>query len=133
MQYPGRIGSGSAMTTAPITDAILRQPLPAANRPPNYLPATPSSVLWGRLPCAADAPVLEIAPGATVVVDTISHEGILEDQGRDPVAFFGSQGFPPTRSSPTPSRFRRAWTTTRTTAPTSSPARSASRGPCPAT
>ncbi|AEA27516.1 Acetamidase/Formamidase [Pseudonocardia dioxanivorans CB1190] len=94
MQYPGRIGSGPAMTTAPITAAILRQPLPAADRPPNYLPATPSSVLWGRLPCAADAPVLEIAPGATVVVDTISHEGILEDQGRDPVAFFGSQGVP---------------------------------------
>ena len=35
----------------------------------------------GRLPCETDSPVLTI--------DMISHEGILEDQGRDPRAFFG--------------------------------------------
>jgi acetamidase/formamidase len=29
-----------------------------------------------------------------VVFDTVSHEGILEDQGRDPVAFFGKFGAP---------------------------------------
>ncbi len=27
--------------------------------------------------------------GAVVTVDTVSHEGVLEDQGRDPVKFFG--------------------------------------------
>lgn len=57
-----------------------------------YLPATPDHVLWGRLPCATDRPVLTIDPGAEVVIDTISHEGILEDQGRDPKAFFGPHG-----------------------------------------
>lgn len=63
-------------------------------RAPHYLPATPENVLWGRLPCAEDLPVLEVDPGAEVTVDTVSHEGILEDQGSDPVAFFGAHGVP---------------------------------------
>lgn len=58
-------------------------------RAATYLPASPETVLWGRLPCAADSPVLRVDPGTEVTVDTVSHEGILEDQGRDPAAFFG--------------------------------------------
>jgi acetamidase/formamidase len=54
-----------------------------------YLPSTPDHVLWGRLPCASDEPVLTVEPGTEVTFDTVSHEGILEDQGRDPKAFFG--------------------------------------------
>ncbi|SDG22774.1 acetamidase/formamidase family protein [Klenkia brasiliensis] len=57
-----------------------------------HLPASPEHVLWGRLPCAADEPVLEVEPGTAVTFDTISHEGILEDQGRDPAAFFSAHG-----------------------------------------
>jgi len=57
-----------------------------------YLPADPDAVLWGRLPCQADGPALTVQPGDEVTVDTISHEGILEDQGRDPEAFFGAYG-----------------------------------------
>ena len=53
-----------------------------------YLPADPGTVLWGRLPCATDAVVLTINDGTEVTIDTISHEGILEDQGRDPRRFF---------------------------------------------
>ena len=49
-------------------------------------------MLWGRLPCAADAAVLTIASGRSVTIDTVSHEGILEDQGRDPLAFFAAHG-----------------------------------------
>lgn len=60
-----------------------------------YLPATRGTVLWGRLPCAADAPVLTVDSGAEVVIDTLSHEGVLEDQGRDPLAFFGRHGVTP--------------------------------------
>ncbi|WP_418277469.1 acetamidase/formamidase family protein [Isoptericola jiangsuensis] len=60
----------------------------------HYLPATPGTVQWGRLPCAADAPVLTIAPGRSVTFDTVSHEGILEDQGKDPVAYFTGHGVP---------------------------------------
>lgn len=58
----------------------------------HYLPAGVSTVLWGRLPCAADAPVLRIADGATVTFDTVSHEGVLEDQGKDPHAYFTGNG-----------------------------------------
>src|ERR1700712_5673148 len=54
-----------------------------------YLPSTPDHVLWGRLPCASDDVVLTVEPGTEVTFDTVSHEGILEDQGRDPQAFFG--------------------------------------------
>jgi acetamidase/formamidase len=64
-------------------------------RAPHYLPADPSAVLWGRLPCATDSPVLTIDAGDEVTIDTISHEGIHEDQGRDPLAFFGAFGVEP--------------------------------------
>jgi acetamidase/formamidase len=57
-----------------------------------HLTATPATTLWGRLPSETDMPVLSVDPGAQVTIDTVSHEGILEDQGRDPVAFFGRHG-----------------------------------------
>lgn len=60
----------------------------------HYVPATPTTVLWGRLPCETDAPVLTVAAGATVTFDTVSHEGILPDQGQDPRAFFTAHGVP---------------------------------------
>ncbi|WP_347056933.1 acetamidase/formamidase family protein [Blastococcus sp. HT6-30] len=52
----------------------------------------PEHVLWGRLPCEKDPPVLTVDPGTEITVDTVSHEGILEDQGRDPAAFFARHG-----------------------------------------
>ena len=58
----------------------------------HYLRSTPDTVLWGRLPCETDAPALRIASGQTVTIDTVSHEGILEDQGKDPLGYFTSQG-----------------------------------------
>ncbi|MHB1171427.1 MAG: acetamidase/formamidase family protein [Lacisediminihabitans sp.] len=76
----------------PHMDAL--QPYLGPIRSPTYLPAEVGSVLWGRLPCAADSPVLTIDPGAEVTIDTLSHEGVLEDQGRDPIAFFGAYGVP---------------------------------------
>ncbi|HEV7623725.1 MAG TPA: acetamidase/formamidase family protein [Amnibacterium sp.] len=59
-----------------------------------YLPATPDTVLWGRLPCAADRAVLSVDQGTVVTVDTVSHEGVLPEQGQDPVAFFARHGVP---------------------------------------
>ena len=58
----------------------------------HYLPASIENVLWGRLPCAADTEVLTIDSGDEVTIDTLSHEGVLEDQGRDPVAYFAGHG-----------------------------------------
>jgi acetamidase/formamidase len=60
-----------------------------------YVPADPGRVLWGRLPHRSEAPVARIGAGDHVVVDTISHEGILEDQGSDPVGYFGRHGVSP--------------------------------------
>jgi acetamidase/formamidase len=68
------------------------QPRRGPIRSPTYLPADPARILWGRLPCEADAPVLTIDSGTEVTIDTVSHEGILEDQGRDPLAFFRGFG-----------------------------------------
>ena len=57
-----------------------------------HVDATVETTLWGQLPCADDKPILTVDPGAQVTIDTVSHEGILEDQGRNPVAFFGDHG-----------------------------------------
>lgn len=57
-----------------------------------YVPADPDRVLWGRLPCRTDTAVATVAPGSTVVIDTVSHEGILADQGSDPLRYFGEHG-----------------------------------------
>ena len=48
----------------------------------HYLPSRVGEVMWGWLPNRTTAPVLEVASGGTVTLDTLSHEGILEDQGR---------------------------------------------------
>ena len=61
---------------------------------PVYLPATAETVRWGRLFCAADEPVLTVDSGTVVTIDTVSHEGVLPDQGQDPVAFFAQHGVP---------------------------------------
>lgn len=58
----------------------------------HYLVSRPEQVRWGTLPNALSRPLLTVESGETVVIDTISHEGLLADQGRDPVAFFGAWG-----------------------------------------
>jgi len=60
-----------------------------------YVPAVPETIRWGYLPDNAAKPILTVRSGATVTFDTVSHEGILEDQGRDPVKYFGGLGVPP--------------------------------------
>lgn len=57
-----------------------------------YVESTPDDVLWGYLPNRETAAVARAADGSTVTFDTVSHEGLLEDQGRDPVAWFGERG-----------------------------------------
>ncbi|MFJ8949949.1 acetamidase/formamidase family protein [Streptomyces sp. NPDC102381] len=60
----------------------------------HHLPTTPDTARWGVLPRADSAPVLKVDDGDTVTFDLVSHEGILPDQGRDPVEFFGGYGVP---------------------------------------
>jgi acetamidase/formamidase len=61
----------------------------------HYLPSTPETIRWGRLSNAATRPVLTVDSGTTVTFDTVSQEGILEDQSRDPDAFFAQFGVAP--------------------------------------
>ncbi len=63
-------------------------------RPGHYVPSTPGSVRWGFLPNRDSVPVRRVASGSLVTFDTVSHEGILEDQGRNPVHYFGTKGVP---------------------------------------
>ncbi|NYI04122.1 acetamidase/formamidase family protein [Allostreptomyces psammosilenae] len=60
----------------------------------HYLSSLPEQVRWGYVPSVGSDPVLRIRSGQTVTVDSVSHEGLLEDQGRDPRAWFGRQGVP---------------------------------------
>jgi len=60
----------------------------------HYLSPEPDEVRWGYVPAIGAKPVMEMRSGETVTIDALSHEGILEDQGRDPVAYFGSKGVP---------------------------------------
>jgi len=54
-----------------------------------HLRSTPQNVIWGWI--AADrAPVLRVASGQTVRIDTVTHQGINTPQ--DPVTFFGAAG-----------------------------------------
>ena len=74
---------------------LLLQPDDGAIPGRHYLRSTPETVQWGYLPNAAAPPVLTVNPGEAVTVDTLSHEGVLEDQGRNPAAYFGSHGVKP--------------------------------------
>lgn len=58
----------------------------------NYIPSTTSNVLWGRLPCRNDRMIGTVHSGNEITIDTISHEGLLEDQGSDPMAYFTTHG-----------------------------------------
>lgn len=78
-----------------MTDSILQPGEHLTVESTHYLPAEPQNVLWGRLPCRRDTPVLRVSPGDSVTVDTLSHEGLLEDQGRDPLSYFGQHGVEP--------------------------------------
>ncbi|OZG60664.1 acetamidase [Bifidobacterium lemurum] len=57
-----------------------------------HVPASVENTLWGVLPIGKDQPIASVASGQTVVIDTISHEGIMPDQGADPVRYFGAKG-----------------------------------------
>ena len=58
----------------------------------HYLRSTPDAVRWGYVPALGSDPVLRIRSGETITIDTVSHEGILEDQGRDPITYFRKHG-----------------------------------------
>jgi acetamidase/formamidase len=61
-------------------------------RPGHYITSTTETIQWGFLPNRDARPIRTVRSGELVTFDTVSHEGILEDQGRDPVAYFRGKG-----------------------------------------
>lgn len=55
--------------------------------------STSENVIWGELFKPSSNPILRVSSGDRVVVQTISHEGILPDQG-DTIDFFAQGGIP---------------------------------------
>ena len=60
-----------------------------------YVPSTLETVRWGSLPNVDSKPVLSVPSGSVVTFDTVSHEGILEDQGKNPTKYFAQFGIKP--------------------------------------
>ena len=52
-----------------------------------YIPVTEATINWGHLPNITSKPVANINSSDLIIFDTISHESILEDQGRNPISF----------------------------------------------
>jgi len=57
-----------------------------------YVPSTLGTITWGYLPNKDAKPVISIASGSVVTFHTVSHEDLLEDQGRDAEKYFKSKG-----------------------------------------
>jgi acetamidase/formamidase len=57
-----------------------------------HIGSGPETVHWGYLSGASD-PIAFVQPGDTVTIDTVSHEGLLPDQGA-PDEFFARYGIP---------------------------------------
>ncbi len=100
---PACCQSVAALPSAAEAAPPILQPLAAAPGPAPealhtgaayYVPATADTVRWGYLPSAESTPILTLHSGSVVTIDTLSHEGLLEDQGRDPVKFFASFDVP---------------------------------------
>lgn len=60
-----------------------------------YVPADTDHLSWGWVAGAGALPAAKVTAGEIFTVDTLSHEGVLPDQGRDPVDFFGRFGVAP--------------------------------------
>lgn len=91
---PVTVGSAAAAPRTASGPIRVLQPGEGPGRVGRYIEATPDHVHWGKLPTAATEPIATVPSGSVVTLDTVSHEGVLEDQGRDPVTFFGGFGIP---------------------------------------
>lgn len=89
------VGSATAMPLQPLAERPGKLSVPGVRGKVWYVPSTLSTIKWGYLPNQLDAPVLQVPSGAMVVFDTVSHEGLLEDQGRDALKYFSSKGVAP--------------------------------------
>ena len=89
------VGSATAMPLQPLAERPGKLSVPGVRGKVWYVPSTLNTIKWGYLPNQSDVPVLQVPSGAMVVFDTVSHEGLLEDQGRDALNYFSSKGVAP--------------------------------------
>jgi acetamidase/formamidase len=89
------VGSATAMPLQPLAERPGKLSVPGVRGKVWYVPSTLNTIKWGYLPNQLDAPVLQVPSGAMVVFDTVSHEGLLEDQGRNALKYFSSKGVAP--------------------------------------
>ena len=82
----------AVVAMAGLVSSAAGQPAPAGFKPDVTLGSTPNTVVWGYL-SARVPPALRIKSGATVRIDTMSHQGLLTKD--DPVTFFGTAGIKP--------------------------------------
>ena len=83
------IGLGLILLVGTISISV---PVIAAGRTQKIL-STPANVIWGELFKPDSKPIARVKSGDRVVMETISHEGILPDQG-DTIQFFSQGGIP---------------------------------------
>lgn len=91
----GVSAKGGSSSSEGSADGILNRLTTSPGRLSNgqfYVPATPQTVQWGYLPNRKSKPILTVPSGSMVTFDCLSGEGIMEDQGRDPIKFFGKHG-----------------------------------------
>lgn len=94
---PDTAGTAQAPTSRGIVDNQALQPLAhsprrATTKLPGYVPATPQTAMWGELPCESDKAVMSVWPGQALWIDTVSHEGMMPDQGSNPLTYFTKRG-----------------------------------------
>ena len=85
-------GVAAGQVLQPVRSEAGRAPAELGTGADFYVPVTLRTIRWGYLPGADAKAVLTVPSGAVVTFDTVSHEGLLEDQGRDAVRFFGRFG-----------------------------------------
>lgn len=86
------LGSVGAVLVAVVLVASATWFLPAIARPTTYeVKSTPGNVIWGELFKPDSAPILKVRSGDRLVMETVSHEGILADQG-DTIEFLTKGG-----------------------------------------
>jgi Acetamidase/Formamidase family len=70
---------------------LLPQPLFGATSKIHKIMSTPENVIWGELFKPNSKPILRVKSGDRIVMQTVSHEGILPDQG-DTVEYLTKAG-----------------------------------------
>jgi acetamidase/formamidase len=94
VQARAQASATSFKVLQPLGEQVQRMTDPVLHREVFYVPTMLEFVRWGRLPNATTPAAVTVPSGSLVTFDIVSHEGVLEDQGRDPVRFFAQFGIP---------------------------------------